>query len=146
MIRGGASGGGPNSNRSFGQDASVWVPLIGLLKKKELLPVVIFTFSKKRCEENASRLTNTDLTNSVEKSEIHVMLERSLGRLKGAWRLPEFVSTDYSHFEIFEGSDKNLPQITNMKELLSRGIGVHHGGLLPIVKEVRYLAKLGYFR
>ena len=24
-----------------------------------------------------------------------------------------------------------------MRELLSRGIGVHHGGLLPIVKEVR---------
>ena len=35
------------------------------------------------------------------------------------------------------GSDKKLPQITNMRNLLGRGIGVHHGGLLPIVKEVR---------
>ena len=34
------------------------------------------------------------------------------------------------------GSDKQLPQITNMRNLLGRGIGVHHGGLLPIVKEV----------
>lgn len=34
------------------------------------------------------------------------------------------------------GSDKNLPQITNIRNLLGRGIGVHHGGLLPIVKEV----------
>lgn len=34
------------------------------------------------------------------------------------------------------GSDKNLPQIQNMRQLLSRGVGVHHGGLLPIVKEV----------
>lgn len=34
------------------------------------------------------------------------------------------------------GSDKTLPQITNMRNLLSRGIGVHHGGLLPIVKEI----------
>lgn len=25
-----------------------------------------------------------------------------------------------------------------MRDLLSRGIGVHHGGLLPIVKEVRF--------
>jgi superfamily II RNA helicase len=24
-----------------------------------------------------------------------------------------------------------------MRDLLSRGIGVHHGGLLPLVKEVR---------
>ncbi|KAG6335915.1 hypothetical protein ID866_3169 [Astraeus odoratus] len=34
------------------------------------------------------------------------------------------------------GSDKKLPQIGRMRSLLSRGIGVHHGGLLPIVKEV----------
>lgn len=34
------------------------------------------------------------------------------------------------------GDDKLLPQITKMRELLGRGIGVHHGGLLPIVKEV----------
>lgn len=27
-----------------------------------------------------------------------------------------------------------------MRNLLSRGIGVHHGGLLPIVKEVRRIA------
>ena len=29
-----------------------------------------------------------------------------------------------------------LPQIRRMIDLLSRGIGVHHGGLLPIIKEV----------
>lgn len=36
------------------------------------------------------------------------------------------------------GSDKLLPQITNMRNLLGRGIGVHHGGLLPIVKEASF--------
>lgn len=41
----------------------------------------------------------------------------------------------------YTGSDKQLPQIMNMRNLLGRGIGVHHGGLLPIVKEVsRYLS------
>ena len=34
------------------------------------------------------------------------------------------------------GTDKTLPQIGRMRELLSRGIGIHHGGLLPLVKEV----------
>lgn len=29
-----------------------------------------------------------------------------------------------------------MPQIGRIRDLLSRGIGVHHGGLLPIVKEV----------
>ncbi len=37
------------------------------------------------------------------------------------------------------GSDRKLPQIGRMRDLLSRGIGVHHGGLLPIVKEVRLI-------
>lgn len=32
--------------------------------------------------------------------------------------------------------DRVLPQIRHLRELLSRGIAVHHGGMLPIVKEV----------
>jgi antiviral helicase SKI2 len=90
--------------------------LLNHLKKKELLPVVVFTFSKKRCEEYAGTLTNFDLCASGEKSEVHVLIEKALGRLK-----PE---------------DRALPQIARMRDLLGRGIGVHHGGLLPLVKEV----------
>lgn len=94
----------------------MFVHLIGMLKTKSLLPVVIFTFSKKRCEEYASGLSKTDLCTSLEKSEIHVFIERSLVRLRG--------------------TDKFLPQILRMRDLLSRGIAVHHGGLLPIIKEI----------
>jgi ATP-dependent RNA helicase DOB1 len=32
--------------------------------------------------------------------------------------------------------DQQLPSITLMLPLLQRGIGIHHGGLLPIIKEV----------
>ena len=32
--------------------------------------------------------------------------------------------------------DRTLPQILRLRELLSRGIAVHHGGLLPIMKEI----------
>ncbi|KAG8836698.1 hypothetical protein FRC18_010845 [Serendipita sp. 400] len=121
-VRGGQRGGvvksGPTGGaRSFhSADKSLYVHLLNHLRKKDLLPVVIFTFSKKRCEENAATLTNADLCTSVEKSEVHVALEKALSRLKG--------------------TDKQLPQIGKMRDLLSRGIGVHHGGLLPIVKEV----------
>ncbi|TCD65475.1 hypothetical protein EIP91_002593 [Steccherinum ochraceum] len=108
---------GGGSARTFHQpDKNLYVHLLGNLRKKSLLPVVIFTFSKKRCEENAGTLTNADLCTSVEKSEIHVAIERALARLKEP--------------------DRKLPQIRRMRDLLSRGIGVHHGGLLPIVKEV----------
>ena len=33
-------------------------------------------------------------------------------------------------------SDKKLPQVASMPNLLRRGLGVHHSGLLPILKEV----------
>jgi len=32
--------------------------------------------------------------------------------------------------------DRDLPQLINLKDILLRGIAVHHGDLLPIAKEV----------
>lgn len=101
---------------SAAQDRTLWVHLVQHLKKEELLPCCIFVFSKKRCEENADSLGNQDFCNASEKSAIHMTLEKSLARLRA--------------------EDRKLPQITRLRELLSRGIAVHHGGLLPIVKEV----------
>ena len=66
-----------------GADRNLYVHLLGNLQKKDLLPVVVFTLSKKKCEENAATLTNADLCNSVEKSEVHVAMEKALSRLKG---------------------------------------------------------------
>ncbi|OIW30756.1 DSHCT domain-containing protein [Coniochaeta ligniaria NRRL 30616] len=101
---------------SAAQDKNLWVHLVQYLRKANLLPACIFVFSKKRCEENADGLTNQDFCTAQEKSAIHMIIERSLARLK-----PE---------------DRVLPQIVRLRALLSRGIAVHHGGLLPIVKEL----------
>ncbi|KAJ8300200.1 hypothetical protein KUTeg_021719 [Tegillarca granosa] len=95
----GVRGGHPN------QDKNVWISLIDMLKKKEKLPVVAFTFSKKKIDENAENLRSLDLTTQSEKT-----------RLKG--------------------NDKKLPQVLKMEEFLKRGIGIHHSGILPILKEV----------
>lgn len=32
--------------------------------------------------------------------------------------------------------DKDLPAVQNVKRFLMRGIGVHHGGLIPLIKEL----------
>ena len=72
-------------------------------------------------------MTNNDLSTAAEKSEIHIVIERSITRLKGPFRLYMQLTRT--------GSDRKLPQIARMRDLLSRGIAVHHGGLLPIVKE-----------
>jgi len=81
-ARGGRGGGAPRTLHTA-TDKNLYVHLLGHLRKKALLPVVVFTFSKKRCEENAATLTNADLCNSVEKSEVHVAIEKALARLKG---------------------------------------------------------------
>lgn len=101
---------------SAAQDKNLWVHLVQFLKKKTLLPACIFVFSKRRCEENADALSNQDFCTASEKSAIHMTIEKSIARLK-----PE---------------DRVLPQIIRLRDLLSRGIAVHHGGLLPIVKEM----------
>ncbi|KAK8194908.1 NUC185 domain-containing protein [Phyllosticta capitalensis] len=98
------------------QDKNIWVHLVQHLRKENLLPACVFVFSKKRCEENADALSNLDFCTASEKSAIHMTIEKSIARLK-----PE---------------DRVLPQIRRLRELLSRGIAVHHGGMLPIVKEV----------
>ena len=82
--RGSAPTGRGGSGRTFHQpDKHLYVHLLGMLRKQALLPVVVFTFSKKKCEENAGTLTNLDICTSVEKSEIHVAIEKALSRLNG---------------------------------------------------------------
>ena len=90
-------GGGTGRTVRMAADKNLYVHLLGHLRKKNLLPVVVFTFSKKRCEENAATLTNADLCTSVEKSEVHVAVEKALSRLKGmlpfSSRLLRFVTS-----------------------------------------------------
>ncbi|KAI9046942.1 hypothetical protein LZ554_009017 [Drepanopeziza brunnea f. sp. 'monogermtubi'] len=109
-------GGRPGGRTSAAQDKTLWVHLVQFLKKESLLPACIFVFSKKRCEENADALSNQDFCTATEKSAIHMIIEKSIARLK-----PE---------------DRVLPQIVRLRDMLGRGIAVHHGGMLPIVKEV----------
>ena len=78
------------SNRGGGNAASGGNQnhhLVQYLKKKDLLPVVIFTFSKRKCEEHASGLGGMDLLTAAEKSEVHITIERSLSRLKGMYQV-----------------------------------------------------------
>ena len=78
--------------------------------------MVTFAFSKRRCDAMVDSLTGLDLTTTAEKHDIHVFCERCLSRLSP--------------------SDRKLPQVLRVRELLRRGLGVHHAGLLPIVKEI----------
>ncbi|KAM4696658.1 superkiller complex protein 2 [Rhinophrynus dorsalis] len=99
-----------------GHDKGTWLSLVQSLRKRDALPVVVFTFSRTRCEQNAEALSTVDLCTSSEKSEVQTYYTKCLSRLRGG--------------------DRQLPQVLHMLDLLKRGIGIHHSGILPILKEV----------
>ncbi|KAI4818074.1 hypothetical protein KUCAC02_011439 [Chaenocephalus aceratus] len=107
---------GTSHNTSASQDRSVWLTLLHFLSQRQQTPVVAFTFSRTRCDDNARSLDSMDMTTSIEKAEIHSFFQKSVSRLRGA--------------------DRQLPQILLMRDLLKRGVAVHHSGILPILKEV----------
>jgi antiviral helicase SKI2 len=81
--RGRGGFGGGSGRPSHILDQNIWNHLISYLKKNELLPVVNFVFSKKKCEEYSQGLGGMDLCSAKEKSEVHITWEMALKRLKG---------------------------------------------------------------
>ena len=93
-----------------------WVSLVRFLDRELLTPAVVFSFSKKKCEEIANMLRSLDLNTAKERSAIQAFTLQTVSRL--------------SH------NDSQLPQVLTICEMVLRGFGVHHGGLLPILKEM----------
>ena len=61
-----------------------------MLKKREQLPVVAFTLSKKKCDTNADMVRNISLVTMSEQSHIVTFFNKSMGKLKGTDReLPQ---------------------------------------------------------
>eukprot|EP00978_Attheya_sp_CCMP212_P018731 scaffold51780_cov50-Attheya_sp.AAC.1 len=90
--------------------------IVKLIMDRNLNPVIIFSFSKKDCEKYALDLNKEDYTDDIEK---------------------DLISQVYSNaIESLGEDDKLLPQVQALLPLLKRGIGIHHGGLLPILKEI----------
>lgn len=121
MGAGGAGGGASAAGRMGGgatrAEKQTWVGFCSLLGDKGLLPAIIFCFSKKKCEEVAFiGMQSVVLTNARERGAITRFFDAAVHRLSPV--------------------DRDLPQITRLRTLLQRGVGVHHSGLLPMMKEV----------
>lgn len=93
-----------------------WMSLVRFLDRELLTPAVVFSFSKKKCEEIANMLRSLDLNTAKEKSAVQSFALQTVARLSQ--------------------NDAKLPQVNTVVEMVQRGIGVHHGGLLPILKEM----------
>ncbi|CAN8104194.1 unnamed protein product [Discula destructiva] len=89
--------------------------IIKMIMKKSFHPVIVFNFSKRDCEAMAIQISGMTFNNAAEKQMVKTVFENAISTLSE--------------------EDRTLPQLTHILPLLEKGIGVHHSGLLPILKE-----------
>ena len=89
--------------------------IVKMIMMKNYNPVIVFSFSKNNCEAFALQMSNLTFNEESEKAMVEKVFHSAL--------------------EMLSNDDKQLPQIQNILPLLKRGIGIHHSGLLPILKE-----------
>ena len=89
--------------------------IVKMIMMKNYNPVIVFSFSKNQCEAYALQMANLTFNDQSEKDMVEKVFNSAL--------------------EMLTEEDKQLPQIQNILPLLKRGIGIHHSGLLPILKE-----------
>lgn len=91
--------------------------ILTILKRTNNLPTIIFSFRRKDCEHYANIAKREfDFNREEEKEMIETIFTNALNSLRE--------------------EDRKLDQIIGLKSMLRRGVGVHHSGLLPIVKEI----------
>ena len=106
---GGQKGGGKKG------EGSACFKVVKMIMERNFAPVIVFSFSKKECESYALQMAKLDFNSPEEKKLVEEVFNNATMVLKE--------------------EDRALPQVENVLPLLRRGIGIHHGGLLPILKE-----------
>ncbi|KAK4575120.1 ATP-dependent RNA helicase mtr4 [Recurvomyces mirabilis] len=89
--------------------------IVKMIMMKNYNPVIVFSFSKRECENYALQMSQLAFNDESEKAMVSKVFSSAI--------------------EMLSDEDKELPQIQHILPLLRRGIGIHHSGLLPILKE-----------
>ncbi|KAF1955446.1 antiviral helicase [Byssothecium circinans] len=89
--------------------------IVKMIMMKSYNPVIVFSFSKRDCENYALAMSSLAFNDDSEKEMVSKVFSSAIASLSE--------------------EDRDLPQIKHILPLLRRGIGVHHSGLLPILKE-----------
>ncbi|XP_029564489.1 exosome RNA helicase MTR4 [Salmo trutta] len=115
---GGSSGGSkwdPKGRKGGTRGPSNVFKIVKMIMERNFQPVIIFSFSKKECEAYALQVSKLDFNTDEEKKLVEEVFNNAI--------------------DCLSDDDKKLPQVEHVLPLLKRGIGIHHGGLLPILKE-----------
>jgi ATP-dependent RNA helicase DOB1 len=105
-----------NAKKAAQKGPSDIYKIIKMIMERNYEPVIAFAFSKRECEAMALQMARLDFNNDDEKELIDAVYANAIDTLSA--------------------DDKLLPQVVHLLPLLRRGIGIHHGGLLPLLKEV----------
>ena len=89
--------------------------IVDYLDNQDLCPAVIFVFSIKKITEYAKMLSLKNLVPLHQQKEISNFYESVVNSMPL--------------------EDRRIPQVQELREILQSGIGMHHAGLLPILKE-----------
>ncbi|KAM4634304.1 exosome RNA helicase MTR4 [Polymixia lowei] len=115
----GSSSGGakwdPKGRKGGTKGPSSVFKIVKMIMERNFQPVIIFSFSKKDCEAYALQVSKLDFNTDEEKRLVEEVFNNAV--------------------DCLSDEDKKLPQVEHVLPLLKRGIGIHHGGLLPILKE-----------
>jgi superfamily II RNA helicase len=102
------------NNRQF-----VLNELIGYLHKESMLPAIIFVFSRRLVEQCAEEVQANLLDeDEITSYQIQKECDAILRRLPN-WR-------EYAE----------LPEYTRLVSLLQKGVGIHHSGMIPVLREI----------
>ncbi|CAG9461301.1 unnamed protein product [Pedinophyceae sp. YPF-701] len=90
--------------------------LLSLIKERALEPVIVFSFSRRECEQYAMSLAKVDFNSEEERAAVDAVFDSAM--------------------QCLSEEDRKLPAIGHLLPLLRRGVGIHHSGLLPVLKEL----------
>ncbi|ERN12540.1 DExH-box ATP-dependent RNA helicase DExH10 isoform X2 [Amborella trichopoda] len=90
--------------------------IVKMIMERKFQPVIIFSFSRRECEQHALAMSKLDFNSQEDKDVVEQVFRNAI--------------------QCLSEEDRSLPAIELMLPLLQRGIAVHHSGLLPIIKEL----------
>lgn len=109
------SKGGANIAGGATSGESSCYKVLQTIMDKNMAPVIVFSFSKKECEAYAVIASKSDYNSDEEKRLVQQVFNNAIS--------------------ILSEEDQKLPQVESVLPLLKKGIGIHHSGMLPVLKE-----------
>ena len=89
------------------------------LRDQDMFPALVFVFSRKQVEHLATQITTPLYLDGEKEAYIEPMVRQTMVRTFTNWR--EYIE---------------LPEYRFYVDLLEKGIGIHHAGMLPVFREI----------